>query len=333
MKKITALTVVLLFALQLTACGNASPDTLFPESFGNEQVFADNIGSLNSNASVCLYENYYVAVKHVNFGNTDRIIMINKKDKSESIVYDCGENISSIKPISNNELCVITAESNLSYINLNLVTGEASEVFPDIDSNNTVIRLEPYFLEETVFLDMTAAVENEGEPIHEIYAMNGDGAYSLFVENCSQFQIVDNGIVYEYAGRIYSKTADGTASELLDFNSDSVFSALTNKYLVSVGSGYYEIIDVFTGDFVCDNPDISFDNSGGIEGLICAADNFICFSTYEGIEMLDLNTGEVSDVCSVYPDTMFILDNQIFFKLSNTVFSIDPNNSQIQIIS
>ena len=330
MKKILIGILTAAVLLTLSSCGGEK-ENYFSAELTASQVFSDNAGALNSDVTVCVYGEYYIAKKHNYEDNSNSIVTVDRKTKESSVIYKRTGEILSLKPVSNTEICLLDADDRLSYINLNLETGKTTKITPEISSQGEILSITPYFTESTVYIDALTGAANEGEPYHSLYTFNG-GTYAPFIENCSQFQISEGGVLYSYGGSIMFKDSDGKEQELLSFDFDNVFNVFAGKYLVSCAKGYYEIIDPFTNETICSEADISKSGNGGFEGGVAVYGENMYFSTYGGIEQLNLTSGKTEKLVSVYPDYFFVFEDKLFFETGDSVFVYNINNSAIETL-
>lgn len=333
MKKCKSLLSVVLILLVFTSCVNTQTFEQQIANLTNEEIININKHSLISDGNLlCKYGDYFVSVKHNVSDLSNSVVILNEQFDLVETLFNCQNEIKSIKAINNNEICVVQSDAVDYYTVINLKTKSVENEKIDIKCDDTVISIIPYFHHDNVFFDVTACKKDEYEPFHKIYKQV-DNSYVCLIPNCSQFQFLEDGIVFEFGGKIIFHDNNDDERELLNFDLDKVFSKLVNKYIVTVNDVCYDIIDVFENKKICSTSDISHSSNAGLEGNVYIVDGKAYFITLNGIEQLDFANGKTKLLSKLKPDSLTIIDNNLCFELDRYIFCVDINNQSTTVLT
>ena len=188
-----------------------------------------------------------------------------------------------------------------------------------------ILRAEPYFIENAVYIVASIGIEGQGEPSAAIYCKAaGNDEFTVITELCMFYQILPNGVLFSNDGE--TVTFVDTAFNKTEYNGfslEKVFSVLCGSYQLSVANSScsYTVTDIFSGETVYSSATLT--NPSGLPANPYITENALYFIDSNGIQCVDFQTDTCTCVIDDTPDSFVISNGKLYYQIDNTVKCVD----------
>ena len=317
-KKFISLFVVVLLFFSFVSCTKQSSIDSRIANLSTSDILADNLSALNSHTSqICVYGDCVISLSHSDDG-TDSVVC------GEEVIYKHDAAIQSIKAVDNRRICLYSDDVDY-YLLLDLETGKTEKTEFSVSHEYEILRAEPYFIENAVYIVASIGIEGQGEPSAAIYCKAaGNDEFTVITELCMFYQILPNGVLFSNDGE--TVTFVDTAFNKTEYNGfslEKVFSVLCGSYQLSVANSScsYTVTDIFSGETVYSSATLT--NPSGLPANPYITENALYFIDSNGIQCVDFQTDTCTCVIDDTPDSFVISNGKLYYQIDNTVKCVD----------
>lgn len=325
MKKKCLIFIFILILMDFSSCQYNSIFIQELNSIANDSIFADNEPNMNIASSVCSYGNYMISICHNKTKNSDDIVVLEKSTNLLIAKYKINKNIINLKPVDNTTVCFVCLDNNQAYYTLNLKTGKISEITPQLRTEYEILRIEPFFQNNNIFIVATTGIIGQGEPFFSIFKQKNNEFVNI-VSYCTQFQFANDALYIDNnSNEILKIDANEDITTYKNFSLDLITSLITQNKVISNIGGVFKITDIETDNLEW----IAISQFPNLPGDMIFYYNSLIFVDSDGIKQWDFNTYKIKKLCEYSPDTCSIFDDNIYFELDNSIFKLNLSTNEL----
>ncbi len=289
------------------------------ESIEEITLRKDNEIDVNFSGAVCSYEKYIVVIYHNQTTDNDEIAIFEKDTNLLIKKYKTNNDVAILKSVDNENICFLCSDEGLSYYLLNLKTGKITEVTPELQSEYNIVSIEPFFIQDDIFIVAKTQILGQGEPFNSIFK-KVNNEYINIVKYCTQFQFYNNSLYVDSNNEeILKIDANGNNSTYENFQLDLTTALIKHNKVVSNESGVFKISDIETNTIEW----IAASQFANIPSVMMFYNHSLIFSNENGIFQWDFNTYKIEKICEYSLGNCSIFDNNIYFESNNSIFNLN----------
>lgn len=280
---------------------------------------------INFSGPVCSYGKYIVAICHNKTTANDEIAIFEKDTNLLIKKYQTNNDVSILKPVDNENICFLWSDDYLSYHLLNFKTGKISKITPELQSEYNISSINPFFIQDDIFIVATTTIPGQGEPFFSIFK-KVDNEYINIVKYCTQFQFFNNSLYVDSNNdEILKIDANENISTYKNFPLDLTTALIKQNKVVSNTSGVFKITDIETNTVEW----IAVSQFENIPSAMTFYNDSLIFSDVDGIFQWNFNTYKIEKICEYSFGNCSIFDNSIYFEANNSIFNLNLKTNEL----